>query len=69
MFGVFEEQKRCHCGKDRMYKGMRTEARQQGGRRLGSALGHGLDFRFYSFVQERPLEGFEQMTDVKSTMF
>lgn len=38
VFGVFEEQKRCHCGKDRMDKGMRIRGRQQGGRRLGSAF-------------------------------
>lgn len=30
VLGVFEEQKRCHCGKNRMDKGMRIRGRQQG---------------------------------------
>ena len=38
VLGVSEEQKRCHCGKDRMDKGMRIRGRQQGGRRVCSAF-------------------------------
>ena len=38
MLDVFEEQKRCHCGKNKMDKGMRIRGRQQGGRRLCSAF-------------------------------